>query len=243
MTVQDNGTTTEVSTQTGKTVSDALDAAKVKVGEKDKVDPALDTKLDDKTTKIVVERYAKVKVVKGSESKDVELYGGTVADALKAAGVELSANDTTDVDASAYVKDGMTVNVFTTKKVKVSVDGGEATEVSTKVATVGDVLAEKGIKLAEGDEVNPSAGTALTDGMEITVTTAAHKQAQADVAAAEADAAAAAAQADHGEVAQDAGDAGGVYEVSRTAVPNCADGSHGYYEINYSDGTVAYEEY
>ena len=144
VTVQDNGTTTEVSTQTGKTVSDALDAAKVKVGEKDKVDPALDTKLDDKTTKIVVERYAKVKVVKGSESKDVELYGGTVADALKAAGVELSANDTTDVDASAYVKDGMTVNVFTTKKVKVSVDGGEATEVSTKVATVGDVLAESG---------------------------------------------------------------------------------------------------
>lgn len=35
----------------------------------------------------------------------------------------------------------------------------------------------------------------------------------------------------------------GRYEVSRVAVPNCADGSHGYYEITYSDGTKEYEEY
>ena len=35
----------------------------------------------------------------------------------------------------------------------------------------------------------------------------------------------------------------GRYEVNRVAVPNCADGSHGYYEITYSDGTVEYVEY
>ena len=35
----------------------------------------------------------------------------------------------------------------------------------------------------------------------------------------------------------------GRYEVSRVAVPNCADGSHGYYEITYSDGTKEYVEY
>jgi uncharacterized protein YabE (DUF348 family) len=35
----------------------------------------------------------------------------------------------------------------------------------------------------------------------------------------------------------------GRYEVSRVAVPNCADGSHGYYEITYSDGSVDYVEY
>ena len=33
------------------------------------------------------------------------------------------------------------------------------------------------------------------------------------------------------------------YVVSRTAYPNCDDGSHGYYEIKYSDGTVEYVEY
>lgn len=33
------------------------------------------------------------------------------------------------------------------------------------------------------------------------------------------------------------------YEVSRVAYPNCDDGSHGYYEITYSDGTVEYIEY
>ena len=36
---------------------------------------------------------------------------------------------------------------------------------------------------------------------------------------------------------------GGVYEVSRVAVPSCADGSHGYYEITMSDGSKKYEEY
>ena len=35
----------------------------------------------------------------------------------------------------------------------------------------------------------------------------------------------------------------GRYEVSRVAVPNCADGSHGYYEITYSDGSKEYVEY
>ena len=37
--------------------------------------------------------------------------------------------------------------------------------------------------------------------------------------------------------------AGGVYEVSREAVPSCADGSHGYYDITMSDGSHVYEEY
>ncbi len=35
----------------------------------------------------------------------------------------------------------------------------------------------------------------------------------------------------------------GRYETERIAVPNCADGSHGYYEIHYSDGSVEYVEY
>ena len=33
------------------------------------------------------------------------------------------------------------------------------------------------------------------------------------------------------------------YVVSRVAFPNCADGSHGYYEVTYSDGTKEYIEY
>jgi len=35
----------------------------------------------------------------------------------------------------------------------------------------------------------------------------------------------------------------GPYIVSKIAFPNCADGSHGYYEITYSDGHVECEEY
>ena len=35
----------------------------------------------------------------------------------------------------------------------------------------------------------------------------------------------------------------GKYEINRVKVPGCADGSYGYYEIYYSDGTVEYEAY
>ena len=33
------------------------------------------------------------------------------------------------------------------------------------------------------------------------------------------------------------------YEVGRTAVPNCDGSDHGYYVINWSDGSTTYEEY
>ena len=59
-------------------------------------------------------------------------------------------------------------------------------------------------------------------------------------AAAEAQAAAAAAQASSG---QSAAAPQGKYEVSRQAYDDCDGSGHGYYEITYSDGSTAREEY
>lgn len=59
-------------------------------------------------------------------------------------------------------------------------------------------------------------------------------------AAAEAQAAAAAAQASSG---QSAAAPQGKYEVSRQAYDDCDGSGHGYYEIIYSDGSTAREEY
>ena len=39
------------------------------------------------------------------------------------------------------------------------------------------------------------------------------------------------------------GSSGGIYEVSRESVPTCADGTHGFTYITYSDGSVVVEEY
>ena len=64
-------------------------------------------------------------------------------------------------------------------------------------------------------------------------------------AAAEAQAAAAAAQqaASQASSGQSAADPQGKYEVSRQAYDDCDGSGHGYYEIIYSDGSTAREEY
>ena len=64
----------------------------------------------------------------------------------------------------------------------------------------------------------------------------AKKSEEAARAKAEADAAAAAAQ-------QSQSSGGGKYEVSRQAYDDCDGSGHGYYEITYSDGSTAIEEY
>lgn len=68
---------------------------------------------------------------------------------------------------------------------------------------------------------------------------AAAAQAAAEAAAAQAAAEAAAAQA----AAEAAQAAEAPHEVSRQAYDDCDGSGHGYYEITYSDGSVAYEEY
>lgn len=72
----------------------------------------------------------------------------------------------------------------------------------------------------------------------------AEKAAQAQ-AAAEAQAAAAAAQqaASQASSGQSAAAPQGKYEVSRQAYDDCDGSGHGYYEITYSDGSTAREEY
>lgn len=109
VTIDDNGTTTEVSVASGKTVGDALAAADIKVGDKDVVDPALDTKIDGQTNKITIKRCVTVKVDDDGQVKDVELVGGTVADALTQAEIILSDGDSVDVDVNAPLQDGMTI--------------------------------------------------------------------------------------------------------------------------------------
>lgn len=111
VTIDDNGTTTEVSVASGKTVGDALAAADIKVGDKDVVDPALDTKIDGQTNKVSIKRCVTVKVDDDGQVKDVELVGGTVADALTHAEIVLSDGDSVDVDVNAPLQDGMTIVV------------------------------------------------------------------------------------------------------------------------------------
>ena len=111
VTIDDNGTLTEVSIAEGKTVADALAAADIELGDKDVIEPSLDTKITQDTNKITIQRLVTVKVVDGSQTKDVELIGATVQDALTEAQIVLADGDIVDVELTAPLQNGMTIVV------------------------------------------------------------------------------------------------------------------------------------
>ena len=175
LTVNDMGTKTEVEAKTGMKVSDVLAEAGVTLGDKDETVPAADSAIAEDTTEIVVKRFVKVTVVKDGEEKAVELVGGTVADAVKAAGITLADNEMTDVDSKDYLKNGMTINIVKEMKVTLTADG-KTQDVTTKAATVGAFLEEQGITLGDDDEVSEKSETKIAEGMKIVVKRVEYKE-------------------------------------------------------------------
>ena len=166
--VSDMGETTEVETETGKTVSEVLDQAQITIGEKDEIDPAADEKIAEDTSDITIKRYAKVTVVFGKEQKEVELVGGTVEQAVKESGFTVDKNTAPDKSNDEYLTDGMVITLKKTVKVKIKVDG-ETKEVSTSAATVEDLLKEQDITLGDDDKMNKKPDAEVTDGMKIVI--------------------------------------------------------------------------
>lgn len=173
--ISDMGAVTEITSTTGKTVAQALEAAEIKLGEKDETKPAADTKLTEDITEIVVKRYAKVTVVYGDQKKEVELVGGTVADAVKEAALTSEKGVAPDVPETDYLKDGMTITLTKGLTVSLTVDG-ETKEITTPGMTVKEFLAAQKITLGENDEVSEKLDAALTDGMKIVVKRVEYKE-------------------------------------------------------------------
>lgn len=171
VTVNDMGTTTDIEASVGMKISDVLAEGKITLGEKDETEPAADAQLTEDVKEIVIKRYAKVTVVKGSDSKEVEMVGGTVEDAVKKAGFTLAEGDKTDADLKAYVKDGMTVTITEGKtgvKVSITVDG-KTNEVVTTAETVGDLLKEQKIQVGEDDVMSEKADAPVKEGLQLTI--------------------------------------------------------------------------
>lgn len=173
--INDMGTKTEVTTSAGKTVKQALETAQIELGEKDETDPSLDAKITVDTKEILVKRYAKVTVVYGEEKKEVELVGGTVADAVEKAALKTEDNVTPDLPLTDYLKDGMTITLSKGIKVTLTVDS-KTDDFVTKAATVKDFLTEQKVKLGEDDEVSEKLDAAIKDGMKIVVKRVEYKE-------------------------------------------------------------------
>lgn len=249
--VIDGPTKSEVETQTGVTVEAVLNEAGIEVGEGDETDPALNEKITSETKTITVKRYAKVTIINGSETKEVELVGATVADALEQAGITLGEGDETDIALSEYLENGMTITVLKPKNVVIVLDGASE-NITTKAETVKDLLAERSITLGDGDTIDVDINEPLAEGAVITIETAqyiadknAKAQAEAAARAKQQTTSTTSSSNSSNSGSSNSGSKGssGPTVVSKTKVPNCDDGSHGYYEITYSDGSVSYQEY
>lgn len=168
ITINDTGNVTEVTASSREKIETVLTDAGITVGEQDEVSPALTERITEPVS-IDIKRYAAVTVIdaKGEEHK-VECLGGTVADAVKAAGITLGDGQILDTDADTYLSDGMTITVIQQASVTLTADG-EVNTVFTDADTVGLFLAEQGIEVGENDRLTPAADAAIENGMEITL--------------------------------------------------------------------------
>ena len=173
--VSDMGTVSEVETSSGKSVSDILKDAEIELGEKDEVTPSADTTITEADTTITVARYAKVTIVNGDDRKEVELVGGTVADAIKEAKITLGKNDAPNVAEDKYLTDGMEITIIHTLNITLKVDG-ETKQVKTTAETVSDLLKEQKIELGKDDSVSPKKSSTLKDGDTVTVGRVTYKE-------------------------------------------------------------------
>lgn len=174
--IKDRGETSTVEGTEDMTVEQLLEKAEIKLGSKDEVEPKKDVKWSEaKASQITIKRYAKVTVVFDTEKKEVELVGGTVAEAIEKAGFKLTDGVEADAEKDSFLEDGMTITLTKSNKVTLTVDGKTA-GYTTKAATVKEFLNERKVKLGKDDEVNPSVGTKLKDGDTVVVKRVEYKE-------------------------------------------------------------------
>lgn len=108
--VSADGKSTGVPVHTGDTVQYALDQAKISLGANDVVSEPLGKAASD-GMKIAVTRRYKVNIVFDGGKQSPLVPEGTVAQALKSAGVKLGKEDLVTPSADTKVKDGLTIAV------------------------------------------------------------------------------------------------------------------------------------
>ena len=175
LTVKDMGESTEINASTGMTVSQALEKAKITLGEKDETEPEKSTKIKDDLKEITVKRYAEVTVVYGDEKKQVSIVGGTVEDAVKESGFKISDEIKPDAPLTDYLKDGMTINLVKGIKIKLTADG-KTSDVTTFMSTVEAMLKEQKITLSDDDTVKPELSEKIKEDMEVIVARVTYKE-------------------------------------------------------------------
>ena len=220
-----DGTVKETS-MLGGTVKELLAQEGIKLADNMSMNVKEDDLLQD-GMEIVIESSYGVTVVHDGKEESLTAGAGTVSDFLKKANISVDADDIVEPALDTPIKEGIAITV---KRVEYKEEGPVAIEIpfntirqNDSSMTVGqEVVSVKGVK----GKKNVTYKIKYIDGTE-----AEREVVKEEIVSKPTDA------------VVRVGTKPGRYVISRTKYPNCADGSHGYIEIRYSDGTVEYVEY
>lgn len=141
-----------------------LDKADIIVSENDKI-----IRTDGKgCIAITIVRAFEVKVDYRGQEFTVECTEGTVADAVKKAGITLTGAEEISPALTTPLTPNMEITVSAQCGATVTI-GGETETLSVTSGTVEDLLSDMGVELSEDDIVYPALTDVIYDGMEIVV--------------------------------------------------------------------------
>lgn len=148
-----------------------LDKADIEVDDGDKI-----IRTDGKgCIAITIVRAFEVKVDYRGQVLTAKCTEGTVADAVKKAGITLTGAEEITPAAGTPLTPGMEITVSAQCGVTVTI-GGETETLSVTSGTVEDLLSDMGVELSENDVVYPALTDVIYDGMEIAVQRVEYKE-------------------------------------------------------------------
>jgi uncharacterized protein YabE (DUF348 family) len=153
-------------------VADALKDAEISVNKYDKVEPALDQKLEEAIIIVNIRRARPVVVVDGSRQGRVITAAQNETDIAAAANIHLYPEDIAKLslpdDLLLSGGAGLQMKITRAKAVNLKLYGQELV-VRTQKNTVGELLKEKKIELDSDDGMNLSEDTKITNDMQLQI--------------------------------------------------------------------------
>lgn len=163
--VLEGGVREKFPAHSGETIEEALKDNGLELKEGDQVTPSRDLVISASLT-VEVKRLCRVNVTAGGEVRELELLGGTVADALKEAGVKLGEQDSCNFDLESPLEDGMSIEISQAFHIRVTADG-KTRDYQVAAATVASALEKCGITVGKEDRLNVPWDAELKDRMRI----------------------------------------------------------------------------
>jgi uncharacterized protein YabE (DUF348 family) len=147
----------------GSTVSDALQAKNIQVGERDLVAPALDAKLQD-GQEIAVQYARQLTVNQDGTKKNFWTTEDSVNEALTGLGLRYDGAFLSTSRSAPIGREGLSLEVRTPKTVQF-VRQGKVVAVKSMALTVGEALSGAKVGYDKDDRITPAVTTALKPGV------------------------------------------------------------------------------